>query len=158
MIRFKKILNCLKILINLFSMKEKTPLETVRLDRWLSAARFYKTRTQAARACEGGKVKVNGISTKPHKFLRIGDKITIHVRGGYHNLEVLGLAQRGLPALEARKLYVEEVRQTLSAEAEELLALYRESNKRERSKFKGRPTKKERRKIDNLKNNMADLD
>jgi ribosome-associated heat shock protein Hsp15 len=135
-------------------MKEKTPIDTVRVDRWLSAARFYKTRSQAARACEGGKVKVNGSSAKPHKFLHVGDKLTIHVRDRYYNLEVLALAQRGLSAVEASKLYVEEERQTLSAEAEELLALYRETNRRERSKYKGRPTKKERRKIDKHKDNF----
>ena len=135
-------------------MKEKKPLETVRLDRWLSAARFYKTRTQAARACDGGKVKVNGSTAKPHKFLHIGDKLTIHVRSRYYNLEVLGLAQRGLPAVEARKLYVEEERHVLSPEAEEMLALYRESNKIEHPKYKGRPTKKERRKITKLKDRL----
>ena len=135
-------------------MKAKEPLETVRVDRWLSAARFYKTRNQAARACEGGKVKVNGSSAKPHKFIHVGDKLTVHVRGRYYNLEVLALAQRGLPAVEARKLYHEEIRQPLSEEAEEMLALFREGHRQERSKYKGRPTKKERRKIDKLKDNL----
>ena len=135
-------------------MKPKEPLETVRVDRWLSAARFYKTRTQAARACEGGKVKVNGNTAKPHKFLHVGDKITVHVRGRYYNLEVMALAQRGLPAVEARKLYHEEIRQPLSEEAEEMLALFRESHPRERQKYKGRPTKRERRKIDRFREDM----
>ena len=94
----------------------KEPLETVRLDRWLMAARFYKTRTQAAKACEGRKVKVNGSAAKPHKFLHVGDELTIHHRGRYRNVEVLALAQRGLPPIEARKLYHEEVKQKLSEE------------------------------------------
>jgi ribosome-associated heat shock protein Hsp15 len=135
-------------------MKEKPPLETVRLDRWLSAARFYKTRTQAAQACDGGKVKVNGSAAKPHKFLHVGDKLTLHVRGRYRNLEVLALAQRGLPPAEAKKLYAEAMRHRLSPEAEELLTLFRETDRRERPKFKGRPTKKERRKIDKFKGGM----
>jgi len=101
-----------------------------------------------------GKVKVNGSSAKPHKFLHIGDKITLHVRDRYYNLEVLALAQRGLPAVEARKLYNEEIRQPLTEEAEELLELFKESHKRERIKFKGRPTKKERRKIDKFKDDF----
>ncbi len=130
----------------------KTPLLTVRLDRWLSAARFYKTRTQAAKACEGGKIKVNGEKSKPHKFLHIGDKLTIHHRGQYRNIEVLGLAERGLPPKEARELYQEEAKQTLSEEEEELFALYRKSQKSQRLKWKGRPTKKARRELEKLKN------
>ena len=130
---------------------KKKPLETVRLDRWLMAARFYKTRTQAAKACEGRKVKVNGSAAKPHKFLHVGDELTIHHRGRYRNVEVLALAQRGLPPIEARKLYHEEVKQKLSEEEEELLALYRKDEKKRRPKFKGRPTKKERRELDKIR-------
>ncbi len=126
-------------------------LDTVRLDRWLMAARFYKTRTQAAAACEGRKVKVNGLAAKPHKFIRTGDKMTLHNRGRYRNIEVLALAQRGLPPAEARKLYHEEEKQPLSEEDKELMMLIRESEKKIRSKLKGRPTKKERRKIDKWK-------
>lgn len=124
------------------------PLDSVRLDLWLSSARFYKTRSQAAKACEGGKVKVNGSSARPHKFLHVGDQITLHVHGQYRDIRVEGLARRGLPPAEARKLYTEEKRQTLSAEEEELLALYRKSNKKQTVKYKGRPTKKERRTLD----------
>jgi len=130
---------------------KKEPLESVRLDRWLMAARFYKTRTQAAKACEGHKVKVNGITVKPHKFLHVGDKLTIHYRGRYRNIEVLALAQRGLPPKEARKLYHEEMTQQLSEEAEELFSFYRKAAKKHRLKFKGRPTKKERRELEKLK-------
>ena len=129
----------------------KTPLEIVRLDRWLSAARFYKTRTQAAKACEGHKIKVNGITAKPHKFLHVGDKLTIHHRGRYRDIEVLALAQRGLPPVEARKLYHEEVKQLLSKEEEELLSLYRKAEKKFRPRFKGRPTKRERRQLEKMK-------
>ena len=85
------------------------PQDAVRLDRWLNAARFYKTRSQAAEACDGRKVKVNGATAKPHKLIRVGDRLTIHHHTRYRNLEVLGLAQRGLPAAEARKLYHEEI-------------------------------------------------
>jgi len=129
----------------------KTPPETVRLDRWLSAARFYKTRTQAAKACEGHKIKVNGITAKPHKFLHVGDKLIIHHRGRYRDIEILGLAQRGLPSIEARKLYHEEVKQQLSKESEELISLYRKAAKKFRTRFKGRPTKRERRQLEKLK-------
>ena len=131
-------------------MKKEQPT-TVRLDKWLSAARFYKTRTQAARACEGHKIKVNGKAAKPHKFLHVGDQLVIHRRGRYRNIKVMALAERGLPPKEARELYLEEVRQPLSKEAEELITLHRDSEKRSSLKYKGRPTKRERRKIDKLK-------
>jgi ribosome-associated heat shock protein Hsp15 len=129
----------------------KEDINTVRLDRWLNAARFYKTRTQAAKACEGGKIKVNGQTAKPHKFLHIGDKLTIHVHSRYRDLEVLGLAQRGLPASEAQKLYLEDEKRKLTKEGEELVELFRETQKKYRRKFKGRPTKRERRKMDQMK-------
>jgi ribosome-associated heat shock protein Hsp15 len=132
----------------------KEPLTTVRVDRWLSAARFYKTRTQAAKACEGGKVKVNGKSAKPHKFIHIGDEMTIHVHGRYRNLTVTGLADRGLPPAKARELYEEIVTQTLSEEAQELMDMVRAMHKKERRekpKYKGRPTKKVRRQMDRWK-------
>ena len=136
------------------NLNMKKQLENVRIDRWLSAARFYKTRTQAAKACNGGKVKVNGVSAKPHKNLTIGDKLTIHHHDRYRKIEVHGLAQRGLPSIEAKKLYHEEIKQTLSNETEKLIALYRKNDKRFRPKFKGRPTKRERRLIEKMKNQI----
>lgn len=132
----------------------KEPLEFVRLDRWLMAARFYKTRTQAAKACEGRKIKVNGSAAKPHKFLHVGDALTIHHRGRYRSVQVLALAQRGLPPKEAQKLYHEETKKKLSQQEKELLALYRDVEKKRRSKFKGRPTKKERRDLEKLRGTL----
>ncbi len=130
-------------------------LESVRLDRWLSAARFYKTRTQAAKACIGRKVKVNGITAKPHKFIHVGDKITIHHHGRYRNIEVVSLAQRGLPASEARKLYIEESRNRLPREMEDLIDIFRKAEKKSKRKAKGRPTKKERREIEKFKRKIT---
>jgi len=129
----------------------KEPLEKVRLDRWLNAARFYKTRTQAAKACEGRKVKVNGQAAKPHKFIHVGDELTVHHRGKYRNLKILELAQRGLPPAVARTLYHEEVRQELSEDEKNLFALLRKAGKKFQPKFKGRPTKKERRQLNKMK-------
>jgi ribosome-associated heat shock protein Hsp15 len=132
----------------------KEPLTTVRLDRWLMAARFYKTRSQAANACNGGKIKVNSKSSKPHKVIRIGDKITVHHHDRYRNIEVLGLAQRGLPPKLARELYHEEVKPVLTKEAKEYLSFFRKVEKKFRSKYKGRPTKKERRDLEKFKDMM----
>ena len=137
--------------MNIFTIM-KEPLETVRLDRWLMAARFYKTRTQAAKACEGRKVKVNGHTAKPHKFIYIGDSLTIHHRSRYRNIEILGLAQRGLPPKVARELYHEEVRE-ISEEERELKSLFHQVDRKTKfkPKYKGRPTKKERREFEKLK-------
>lgn len=135
----------------------KKPLENVRLDRWLFAARFYKTRSQAVKACEGGKIKVNGRTAKPHKILHIGDKMTIHHRGRYRNIEVLGLAERGLPPKIARELYLEEIRQVISHESEELIQMMKKLEKKSRPKYKGRPTKRERRRLDEMQDKMTDL-
>ena len=133
----------------------KEPSETVRLDRWLMAARFYKTRTQSAKACEGRKVKVNGATAKPHKFIRIGDKLTLHHNSRYRDIEILGLAERGLPPKIARELYHEEEKNPLTEQDKELMALMKASQKKTTAKYKGRPTKKERRKLDQSKGSLA---
>ena len=118
------------------------------------AARFFKTRSQAARACEGRKVKVNGQTAKPHKTVRVGDTISIHHRGRYRTLEVLGLAERGLPPAVARELYQEEQAMTLSEEDKELLRMMRTAERKNQSNFKGRPTKRIRRQMDSFKDKI----
>lgn len=129
----------------------KEPLENVRIDRWLMAARFYKTRTLAAKACEGGKVKVNGRSANPHKLLRIGDSLTIHHYNRYRNIKILDLAEHGLPPKVARELYHEEIQQPISNETQEIIKLIKREEKKYRSKYKGRPEKKERRDLEKFK-------
>lgn len=136
-------------------------LKQVRIDRWLNAARFYKTRSQAAKACKGGKVKVNGKRVKPHKFLNIGDNITINVHGRYRNVTVESLADRGLPAKEAQKLYYEEEKMNLSEEDQQLINTFKKSHKKNKKKYRkkqGRPTKKERRTLDKLKQQLYGTD
>jgi ribosome-associated heat shock protein Hsp15 len=81
------------------------PLIAVRLDLWLDVACLFKTRAEAQRACRGGKVEVNGRSTKPHRLLKIGDEIRI-TRGPRKQIVLVqGLAERHLPRTEARALY-----------------------------------------------------
>ncbi len=129
--------------------------ESVRLDCWLNAARFYKTRSQAARACNGRKVKVNGETAKSHKEIRVGDEILVFQGGRYRKLEILGLASRGLPYSEARLLYREDTPEDrLSSEDTVLVSLYNKTYKRLKPRYKGRPTKKERRKMDRERNHF----
>ncbi len=116
----------------------------MRLDKWLWAARFYKTRTVAADAVDGGKVKLNGVAVKPAKEVKVGDRI--HLRAGEQDFDVVlkGLSEQRRPAAEARLLY-EETRESIEqrARAAELrrLAPSQDGNHR------GRPTKRDRREI-----------
>jgi ribosome-associated heat shock protein Hsp15 len=110
----------------------------VRTDRWLWAARAYRSRTLAAEACEGGKVEVNGQRAKPHKLLRPGDVVCLTMPNGRRQLQVLATAERRGPARQAQTLYQDLTPATPPAE--------RPLARRERGA--GRPTKRERRQID----------
>jgi ribosome-associated heat shock protein Hsp15 len=84
----------------------KDTLTTVRLDVWLDVACLFRTRSEAQRACQGGKVEVNGHNSKPHRLMRIGDEIRLsRPFGRKQSLTITGLADRHLPKAEARKLY-----------------------------------------------------
>ena len=119
--------------------------EAVRIDKWLWAARFFKTRSAAQQVIEGGKVKLNGERTKPAKELKPGDRLVIHIRGYEWSIQVLQLsAQRG-PAPVARTLYEE------SEESRARRALEVEKRRRfnePASTLQGRPTKRDRRVLD----------
>ena len=75
------------------------------MDKWLWAARFFKSRSLAAAACDGGKVDVNRISAKPAKLIRARDVLRITLRSGKKIIKVLALAERRGPALRAQLLY-----------------------------------------------------
>ena len=69
-------------------------VSSVRMDKWLWAARFYKTRSLAQKACEGGKVEVNGERAKPHKLVRAGDRIKLSLPNWRREVAVLCLSER----------------------------------------------------------------
>jgi ribosome-associated heat shock protein Hsp15 len=81
------------------------PPAAVRLDVWLDVACLFKTRSQAAAACKGGKVDVNGERAKPNRPLHPGDEVRISRAGGKQVLGVLGVAEHSLPKAQARQLY-----------------------------------------------------
>ncbi len=120
----------------------------VRLDKWLWAARFYKTRTLASEAIAGGKVQVNGDRAKRARPLQVGDEIRI--RQGPYEFQVVvrGLSDRRGPAAQAATLY-EEHRE--SRAAREAMALQLKSVHAAFTPDRGRPTKRDRREIDRLK-------
>ncbi len=116
----------------------------VRIDKWLWAARFFKTRSLATKAASGGKVFVNGQRTKPSKPVIIGDKLTIHKGHMEWIVVVLGLSSKRGPATVARTMY-EETESSIAN---------REAQKQERSLFYAgqtmpakKPGKRDRRKI-----------
>ena len=117
----------------------------MRLDKWLWAARFFKTRSAAQQAIEGGKVKLNGEHTKPAKELKVGDQLVIHIGAYEWAVQVLQFsAQRG-PAAAARLLY-QESEESMARRALEV-ARRRRFNE-PASTLKGRPTKRDRRVLD----------
>jgi ribosome-associated heat shock protein Hsp15 len=81
--------------------------DTVRIDKWLWAARFYKTRSLASEAVSGGKVHVNGQRAKPSRTLRPGDTLLISRNEIEYTITILALSERRGPAPEAQKLYRE---------------------------------------------------
>lgn len=121
--------------------------DRVRLDRWLWAARFFKTRALAAAAVAGGKVQVNGTRAKPAKQLQLGDGLRVRV-GPYEWLvTVRGLSERRGPPKMAPALYEESAD---GRAARERLAEQHKIAPAPTYQGKGRPTKKERREIERL--------
>jgi ribosome-associated heat shock protein Hsp15 len=129
-------------------MNDTVPDNRPRLDKWLWAARFYKTRALAAEAIGGGKVQVNGERAKRAKAVHIGDEIRIRQGPYEHTVMVRKLSDRRGPAVEAVTLY-EETRE--SQAAREAMALQLKSLHAAFVPDRGRPTKKDRREINKLK-------
>ena len=127
--------------------------ESVRIDRWLWAARMYKTRSQAAAAIEGGKVRLNDARPKTGAPVRIGDVVRVRHGPIERTLRVTGLAERRGRASEAAGL-LEETAESLARrrKREAQLKLMPDPTYR----GKGRPTKRERREIDRLKDPWPD--
>ena len=119
-----------------------------RIDKWLWAARFFKTRSLAAEAVSGGKVQVGDSRVKPSRRIRAGDRVHIRRGASEWTVTVLGLSLQRRPAREAGLLYQEtpesEARRTGEAERARQAAA-------RRARGIGRPTKRDRRELDRLK-------
>jgi len=119
----------------------------VRLDRWLWAARWFKTRSQAAEAIAGGKIRVNGERPKRARVVGLGDEVRVR-KGPYEfHVVVRALSEDRGPATTARTLYEET---PASQAARTLLTLRLKSQPQITYTGKGRPTKKDRRAIERL--------
>jgi ribosome-associated heat shock protein Hsp15 len=123
-------------------------LESVRLDKWLWAARFYKTRPLAVSAIEGGRVQVNGDRVKRAKLIKRGDRVRIRLGPYEYYLDVQELSERRGSATIAAKLYAES---SESLAAREKLAFQLKNAEPATFRTKGRPSKKERRDIEKWK-------
>ena len=117
----------------------------VRIDKWLWAARFYKTRTLAASAVTNGRVKLNGARIKPSKQLNINDKLLIQSTSFTWDIQVTFLADRRLSAALAKNLYEESVES--QKKREELTEFLKIEKKQNIPIQKGRPTKRDRKQI-----------
>lgn len=128
-------------------MKKTDTGEKYRIDKWLFAARFFKTRSLAADAIESGKVHLNGARVKPAKTLLVGDELNVRIGHYRYVIQVLALSNRRGPASVAQQLYSETVE---SRRQREIIA---EGLKAQPRAFytKGRPTKRNRRDIMRLK-------
>lgn len=123
-------------------------MDNVRVDKWLWAARFFKTRGLASDACEMGRVEVGGVTAKASRVLKIGNRLRVTSEGGVFDLEVLGLSDVRGPAAVAQAMYAEtdesrELRAKVAAERRQML----EGG----GVTEGRPTKQDRRKINTLR-------
>lgn len=122
-------------------------MDRVRIDKWLWAARFFKTRSLASRACELGRIDANGQSVKPAREVRVGDRLRVKNDSGDFQIQVLALSETRGPAIVAQSLYQET---EASREARLKLAETRKAvppfGTRE-----GKPSKRDRRQIDRLR-------
>ena len=129
------------------AMSNDDTTEKFRIDKWLCAARFFKTRSLAADAVECGHVHINDMRVKPAKAVTVGDLLNIHVGQKQFIVAVLALSNRRGPASEAQKLYREtdasrQRRETIAAQLKVEPQPFQ---------FRGRPTKRDRREIERLK-------
>ena len=119
-------------------------MTSVRIDIWLWAARFFKTRALAKRACELGRIESNGQPAKPAREVRVGDRLRVTTDGGDYQVKVLLLSAVRGPAPVARGLYFET---EASRELRKKLVEERKAMKQFEELPAGRPSKRERRKI-----------
>ena len=123
-------------------------MDRVRLDQFLWAARFFKTRSLATRACDLGRIHANGQPAKPAREVHIGDRLRIKNESGEFDVEVLALSELRGPAAVAQTLYRET---DASREARLKLAQERKAMPSHEDWAEGRPSKRDRRQIARLR-------
>lgn len=125
-------------------------MEEVRIDKWLWATRIFKTRSQASEACGKGRVMMKGVNVKSSKMIRVGDVLQIRKPPITYSLEVLALTDKRMGA----KLVPDFLKDVTPADQYEILELSKLSGFVDRARGMGRPTKKERRDLEQF---IADI-
>jgi ribosome-associated heat shock protein Hsp15 len=134
------------------AQSEKPPenaLQSMRLDKWLWAARFFKTRGLAQQAIEAGRVLVDGERVKVARALKAGERVTVRIGDQEQQVQVISLSEQRGPATTARTLY-QETEQSIARRAE-AATLRRLAPEPAWTIEQGRPTKRDRRQIERLK-------
>jgi ribosome-associated heat shock protein Hsp15 len=119
-------------------------MDSMRIDKWLWAARFFKTRALASKACDLGRILSNGHEAKPSREVHVGDKLEVKNAGGDFQIEVLALSQMRGPAAVAQTLYRES---EASKEARAKAAAERKAMQQYAPLPEHRPSKRDRRRI-----------
>ena len=119
-------------------------MDGIRMDAWLWAARFFKTRTLAKRACDLGRIQSNGQTAKAARQVRVGDRLRVTNEGGEFEIDVLELSEVRGPAAEAQKLYRET---EASKEMRQKVAAERRAARQFEILPSSRPSKRDRRRI-----------
>lgn len=126
---------------------------SVRLDRWLFSVRIFKTRSLAAKAIAGGKIKVNRAVIKPHHALRVGDELVMKRDGRTLAYKVSKLLEKRVAAKDAQACYQLTVDADIPEAMREMARVYREMDAQV-PRTKGRPTKRDRRLLDKLQTEL----
>jgi len=125
-------------------MVDNTLMDSIRIDKWLWAARFFKTRALASKSCDLGRVLSNGHEAKPSREVHVGDKLEVKNEGGDFQIEVLALSQMRGPAALAQTLYTE-------SEASKVARAKAAAERKAMQQFaplpERRPSKRDRRRI-----------
>lgn len=129
-------------------------MEEARIDKWLWAARIYKTRSMAAAACKKGQISLNGAQLKPSRTVRVGDIINVKKPPITYSFKIKQTIEKRVGA----KLIPDILENVTPPEQYELLEMNRISGFIDRARGTGRPTKKERRSLDSFTNTPEYLD
>lgn len=127
--------------------------EKFRIDKWLFAARFFKTRSLAAEEVERGRVTLNGQRVKPAKTVAVGDNLSIRIGNYQFDIEVLGLSNKRGSAPQAQQLY----RETDESRVRREVVAARLKAQLQPFYTKGRPTKRDRREIERFRSNQNEF-
>jgi ribosome-associated heat shock protein Hsp15 len=120
----------------------------MRIDKWLWAARFFKTRALATKACDLGRIESNGVQAKPAREVKIGDKLRVKNEGGEFAIDVLGVSEMRGPAAVAQTLFSES---EMNRELRLKVAAERKAMMQFEGAREGRPSKKDRRDSNRLR-------